>query len=86
MSLSLTRGFDVARVRHPSTAAAYLAAWLHFASGAVAWDDEIVLHGTPTSFLELMTSAESAFEAGNGSDDELRRLAEDLSEVRRPAS
>ncbi|NLP83607.1 hypothetical protein HF576_07100 [Microbacterium sp. CFH 90308] len=67
-------------------AAELLAAWLHFASGAVTWDAEIVLDGTPTTFLELMTRAESAFEARSTSDDELRRLVEDLSDVRRSAS
>jgi hypothetical protein len=62
-----------------------LAAWLHFASGAVAWDAEFVLDETPTTFLELMARVEAAVEAESTTDDELRRLAEDLSEVRRPA-
>ena len=66
-------------------AAELLTAWLHFASGAVAWDAEIIVDGMPMTFLELMTSAESAFDAQSTGEDELRRLVEDLTEVRRPA-
>lgn len=66
--------------------AALLAAWLQFASGAVAWDAGIPLaSGREVAFLDLMADAESRIASPGTSDDELRAVGADLSRVSRAA-
>lgn len=62
-----------------------LTAWLHFASGAVPWDAEITLDGVSLPFLELMEDAEQAITSPTTTDDELRRVVQDLAAVRHAA-
>ena len=49
-----------------------MAAWLHFASGAVAWDASVPLEGGGTmSYLDLMQQVETTILNGGASDAEL---------------
>lgn len=63
--------------------AALLVGWLQFASGAVAWDAEVALHGGTTStFLALMFAAETLILDGTASDAQLLAVRQDLDRIR----
>ncbi|WP_194408861.1 M23 family metallopeptidase [Microbacterium cremeum] len=62
--------------------AGLLTAWLHFAGGAVSWDAEITVDGVPIAYLDLMEDAEQAIASPTTTDDQLRRLVQDLAAVR----
>lgn len=62
-----------------------LAAWLHFASGAVPYDAEIAVDGVPVAFLDLMGDAEQTISSPTSTDEELRGAVHDLSRVRHAA-
>lgn len=56
-----------------------LCAWLHFASGAISWDDTVTLpSGVDVSFAQLMTGAESAVSAASTPSEELREIRGEL--------
>jgi hypothetical protein len=55
-----------------------MAAWLQFASGAVAWDATIQLNGGPVAFLQLMSTAEAVINNPASTDAELLAVELDL--------
>jgi hypothetical protein len=63
---------------------ALMVAWLQFASGAVAWDATVTLHGGATvGFLDLMHAAEATILDGSATDAELKQVEHDLRHVRK---
>lgn len=60
-----------------------LCAWLHFASGAIAWDAAVtVASGAEVGYLQLMADAEAAIATASTDDEELRAVREDLRGLR----
>lgn len=60
-----------------------LCAWLHLASGAIAWDATVTpSSGAQVGYLDLMADAEEAIADPSTDDEELRAVREDLSRLR----
>lgn len=82
---------DVHAILSPSGAdrrararAALMVAWLHFASGAVAWDATVPLaQGNSMPFLDLMFAAEATILDGSASSGQLLSTERLLDRVRR---
>nr|WP_223169227.1 PKD domain-containing protein [Microbacterium sp. MF43] len=56
-----------------------LCAWLHFASGAISWEDTVTLpSGIDVSFAALMTEAEAAVSSASTPSEELREIRGEL--------
>ena len=69
--------------RRARATAELMAAWLQFASGAVAWDATVPLsNGSSVGFLPLMASAEQAILDNATTDAELHGVERDLARVR----
>ena len=58
-----------------------MAAWLQFASGAIAWDAPIQLNNRSVGFLELMYAAEAILNNPAATDAELPAMELDLARV-----
>jgi hypothetical protein len=71
--------------RRATATSALLQAWLTFASGAVAWDDDIDVAGGEVTLLELMFHAEEVILDGTSTNVELRDVEHALARVRHAA-
>lgn len=69
--------------RRARAASALMTAWLHFASGGVAWDDAVPLGGgSSVGFLDLMFAAEGTILDPGASDEALLSVEHDLNSTR----